>query len=160
MNKTKFWLILTAAIFTLFDIGWNIYDIVIFFMTAPQNRVPTFYVVYYFIEIFTLVTVAVLLLLTIWGKGKYYRRRYGYYMTALILSIIVSLFSISSILLIISMFVSDMVWIHPKEEKVGNNGNVVSITDTKEEKIAKLRRKRENGEISEEQFQEELMKLL
>lgn len=157
MNKTKFWLILFAIVFSLASIAWDIYDIVVYFMTAPQNRAPVFYVIFYFIDIVSLLAVAVLLTMAIWNKGKYFRARHGYYMTALVLSIIVSLFSITSILLIISMFVSDWVWI--KEDKI-NDDKVVNISDTKEERIAKLRRKRENGEITEEQFQEEIMKLL
>lgn len=158
MNKTKFWLILVAIIFSFASIGWDIYDIVKFFMTEPQNRVSTFYLVYYFIEIFALLSVAVLLTLSIWGNGRKFRQRYGYYMTALVISIIISLFSVTSILLIISMFISDWVWEKPKEPFT--NEKVVNISDTREEKIAKLRRKRENGELTEEQFQEEIMKLL
>ena len=157
MNKTKFWLILAAIILSFASIAWDIYDIVIFFMTAPQHRVSTFYLVYYFIEIAALIAVAVLLTISIWNKGKYFRARYRYYMTALVLSIITSLFSLTSILLIISMFISDWVW--SKEDKVDNQ-KVVNISDTREEKIAKLRRKRENGEITEEEFQQEIMKLL
>ena len=157
MNKTKFWLILTAIILSFSSIAWDIYDIVMFFLTDHQKRVSTFYLVYYFIEIFALLTVAVLLTISIWNKGKHFRARYRYYMTALVLSIIISLFSVSSILLIISMFVSDWVW--TKEDKL-NDDKVVNISDTREEKIAKLRRKRDNGEISEEEFQQEIIKLL
>ena len=157
MNKTKFWLILTAIILSFSSIAWDIYDIVMFFLTDPQKRVSKFYLVYYFIEIFALLTVAVLLTISIWNKGKHFRARYRYYMTALVLSIIISLFSVSSILLIISMFVSDWVW--TKEDKL-NDDKVVNISDTREEKIAKLRRKRDNGEISEEEFQQEIIKLL
>ena len=73
MNKTKFWLILSAIIFSFASIAWDIYDIVIFFMTKPQFRPAVFYVIYYFIEIFALLTVAVLLSLAIWKNGKYFR---------------------------------------------------------------------------------------
>ena len=158
MNKTKFWLILVAIILSFASIAWDVYDIVMYFISEPQKRVATFYLVYYFIEIFALIAVAVLLSLSIWNKGKHFRARYKYYMTALVLSIIISLFSAISILLIISMFVSDWVWENP--EKRASEVKVVNIADTKEEKIAKLRRKRENGEISEEEFNEEMMKLL
>lgn len=158
MNKTKFWLILFAIIFSFASIAWDIYDIVIYFTQEPQNRVAVFYLVFYFIDIFALIAVAVLLTMAIWKNGKLFRQRHRYYMIALMISIIVSLFSITSILLIISMFVSDMVWINPDKEKP--NQKVVSISDSREETIAKLRRKRENGEITEEQFQEEIMKLL
>lgn len=157
MNKTKFWLIVVAIVFSFVSIGWDIYDIVTFFLTEPQNRPAVFYVVYYFIEIAALLAVAVLLTMAIWKNGKVFRQRYGYYMTALVISIIISLFSVTSILLIITMFISDWVWINPDKEK---EEKVVSVTDTREEKIEKLRRKKENGEITEEEFQEEIMKLL
>lgn len=157
MNKSKFWLILSAIIFSFASIAWDIYDIVIFFMTKPQFRPAVFYVIYYFIEIFALLTVAVLLSLAIWKNGKYFRKRYGYYMTSLVLSIIISLFSITSILLIVSMFVSDWVWIKPAKEK---EEKIVVIKETKEEKIARLRKERDEGKITEEQFQEEIMNIL
>jgi len=161
MNKTKFWLILAAIILSFSTITWDIYDIVIFFLTEPQNRAPVFYMVYYFIEIVALLAVAVLLSISIWNKGKHFRARYRHYMTALVISIIISFFSLTSILLIISMFVSDWVWEKPEKRVESEGGSkVINIADTREEKIAKLRRKRDNGEITEEQFQEEIMKLL
>lgn len=158
MNKSKFWLILFAIIFCFGSIAWNIFDIVTYFMLEPQYRAPVFYLIFYFIDILIQIAIAVMLTYAIWNKGKYFRTRYRYYSISLVLSIVVSLFSVSTILLIISMFMSDWVWINPdKEEK---NGKVVNIADTREEMITKLRRKRENGEISEEEFQQELMKLL
>ena len=160
MNKTKFWLILFAIVFSFISVGFDIYSIVVFFLYNMQKVKPIFYLVFYFIEIFAQIVVAVLLILAIWNKGKHFRARYGYYMTSLVISLIISLFSISSILLIISMFVSDWVWVKPKNDEFENNGKIINISDTREEKIAKLRRKRENGEMTEEEFQQEIMKLL
>ena len=78
-------------------------------------------------------------------------------MSALIISIIINLLSISSILLVISMFVSDWVWIKEDKDK---NVIIMPQENSKEEKIAALRAKRDRGEITNEEFQEELTKLL
>ena len=72
------------------------------------------------------------------------------------ISLIINLFSLSSILLIVSMFVSDWVWVKPTGEKE----TVVDITPSKEEKIAVLREQLAKGEISEEEFDKKLMELL
>lgn len=161
MNKTKKILIILAIIFNFASIGWQIYDIVMWFMAKPQSRTPVFYLVFDFITILALLTIAVLLIMAIWQNGKLFRARYGYYMTALVISIIINLFSISTILLIATMFVSDWEWIKSEKNNTINVGdNVDVIVKTKEQKISELREKKEKGEITEEQFQEELMKLL
>ena len=82
------------------------------------------------------------------------------YMTALVLSIILNLFSVTTVLLVITMFLSDWVWIKPEKDKKFEN-NVERFKElSKEERIAKLRVRHDNGEISDEEFQEELTKLL
>ncbi len=158
MNQTKKILIILAIIFSLGDVAWDIYDIVTFFRAEPAIRGPVFYVIYTFISLFATISVAVLLILAIWKNGKLFRQRYGMYMSALVISMILNLFSITSILLIITMFLSDWVWIKPDKVK---EDNVVEIRpENKEEKIARLRAKHDKGEISDEEFQEELTKLL
>ncbi len=160
MNKTKKILIIFSIIFNFASIGWQIYDIVMWFMN-PKARTPVFYLVFDFITIFALIAVAVLLIMAIWNNGKLFRARYGYYMTALVISVIMNLFSIATLFLIITMFISDWEWITPEKEKTINVGdNVDVVVKTKEQKIKELREKREKGEITETEFQEELMKLL
>jgi len=156
MNKTKKYLIITAIIFSFFDIGWQIFDIVSFFLTRPQDRFPVFYLVLNFITIVECAAVITLLILAIWKNGALFRQRYGLYMTALVMSIIINLFSVSTILLVITMFISDWVWVKPEKEKE----TIIEVVPNKEEKIAELRKMRENGEISEEEFQERLLELL
>ncbi len=154
MNTTKKILLILATIFAFGDMAWNIYDIVDFFMLAPQNRPAVFYLVYSFLELFAAIAVAVLLILVLWKNGAMYRRRYGLYMSALVISLIINLFSLSTLFLIISMFVSDFVWIKP--DKV-----VPAQTEkSREEKIASLRERHEKGELSDEEYQSELTKLL
>ena len=163
MNQTKKILIILAIIFSLGSVALDIYEIVAFFGMAYANRPAVFYLVFHFLELFASLSVAVLLIVAIWGNGKYFRQRYALYMTALIISIIINLFTVSTIFLIISMFISDIVWIKPEKDRVSskNEGEVVVITpDDKEKRIASLRRQLESGEITYEKFQEELTKLL
>ena len=161
MNKTKKILIIFAILFNFASIGWQTYQTVMWFLAEPQNRSAVFYVVFNIITIVALIAIATLLIMSIWGNGKFFRSRYGYYMTALVLSIIMNLFAVSTILLIITMFISDWEWITPKQEKTTNvGGNVEIIEKTKEQQIADLRLRKEKGEITEEEFKAELMKLL
>lgn len=161
MNKTKRILVIFSIIFNIFSIGWEVYDIVRYFMLEPQYRGHVFYLIFNFITIATLVAVVVLLSMVVWKGGQYYRARYSMYMTALFISIIMNLFSLATIFLVSSMFVSDWVWVKPdKDDKVVVDDKVEVITKTKEQKIQELRERKEKGEISEEEFQEELMKLL
>lgn len=158
MNTTKKWLIITAILFNFVSIGVNIFYIVNWFKYKDSS---VFYLIWYFITIACCIAVIVLLSMAIWRNGKLFRSRYGYYMTALVISIIVNLLSVSSVLLIISMFVSDWVWITPKKDdsKVEIDEKTVVIKN-KEEEIARLRKLKDEGKISEEEFQERLMKLL
>lgn len=155
MNKTKKVLIILAAIFSLADVGLNIYDIVTFFMTKPEARPAVFYVIFSFLEIAASVAVAVLLIMAIWKNGTLFRSRYGLYVTALVISIIMNLLSITSILLIVTIFLSDWEWVKPKDEPI-----VKGSQREKEVLIADLREKHNKGELTDEQFQEELAKLL
>lgn len=126
-------------------------------MQDSATRSVVFYVVYMFIEIACNIAVVVLLTMAIWKNGALFRQRYGMYMTALVISIIINLLSVSTILLIVTMFISDWVWVKPDKDE-----NVV-IDDqnlTKEQKIEHLRKDLNDGKITQEEFQEELMKLL
>lgn len=159
MNKTKKILILIAIIFSFVDIGWQIYNIVDFFMTASALRAPVFYVVLNFITIFAHVAVAVLLIMAIWKNGELFRSRYGLYMSALVLSIIIDLLSITTILLVITMFISDWTWEKPKGEPDETIIEIINEND-KEAKIARLRQLRASGQITEEEFQKQLFDLI
>ena len=69
-----------------------------------------------FIEIACNIAVVVLLTMAIWKNGTLFRQRYGMYMTAIVISIIINLLSVSTILLIITMFISDWVWVKPDKD--------------------------------------------
>lgn len=165
MNNTKKILLILAIVFSFGDVAWSIYDIVSYFQTDVTVRAAIFYLIFTFISLAASIAIIVLLTMAIWNNGKYFRSRYGLYMAALTISIILNLFSITSVFLIVSIFISDWVWIKPEKE-VKEDGVIIEYvkkedkTDTKEEKIASLRKRHEKGEISDEEFQEELTKLL
>ena len=158
MNKAKKILIIIAIIFSYLNVGGEIYDVVSYFMLAPHLRQPVFYVILDFITIAECLAVAILLIIAIWKNGSLFRQRYRYYMTAIMISIIINLFSVTTILLIATMFISDWVWIKPVAEKE----TVIDIVPekSKEEKIAQLKAMKEKGEITEEEFQKQLFDLL
>ncbi len=161
MNNKKKYLIILSIIFTLASIAYNIYSIVLWFMTPSGNRRALFYLIFDFISIPSLIAVVVLLTMAIWGNGKYFRQRYGYYMTALVISIIMDTLSVGTILLIVTMFLSDWEWIKPdKDDKVIIDDKTEVITKSREEKIKELQEMKARGEISEEEFQRRLMDLL
>ncbi len=160
MNKTKKYLIIVAIIFSFLDICKQIYDIVEYFSTAPQSRTPVFYVILDFLTIAECLAVAILLIIAIWKNGALFRYRYGYYMTALMLSIVINLFSVTSILLIVTMFISDWVWQKPSTQQADDVVIDAEIVKTREEQIQELRKKRDNGEISEEEFEKNLLEIL
>ena len=158
MNKAKFTLIILSIIFGFADVAYGVYDVVRYFMTAPENRSPIFYAVYSIIAICVSIAVIVMLIMAIWKKGTLFRSRYGLYMTALVLSVIVNLTSVATILLVVTMFISDWVWVKPKDESFYHKEERQPAS--KEEMIARLKEMKDSGQITEEQFQEEVMKLL
>lgn len=161
MNNKKKYLIILSIIFTLASIAYEIYYVVNWFILEPQYRSSTFYLVFSFLTIASLIAVVVLLTMAIWGNGKYFRQRYGYYMTALVISIIMDTLSVGTILLIVTMFLSDWEWIKPDiDDKVIIDNKTEVITKSREEKIKELQEMKARGEISEEEFQSRLMDLL
>ena len=127
------------------------------FMQDSTTRSAIFYLVFMFIEVACNIAVVVLLIMAIWKNGALFRQRYGMYMTALVISIIVNLLSVSTILLIVTMFISDWVWVKPDKDE---SDKVDDKNLSKEQKIELLRKELNDGKITQEQFQKELMKLL
>ena len=158
MNKAKFVLIILSILFAFGDVGYGVYKVVHYFMATPQDRSPIFYVVYEIIAILVSLAVIVMLILAIWKNGQLFRSRYGFYMTALVLSVIVNLTSVATILLVSTMFISDWVWVKPKDEDIYHKEP--QTPTNKEEMVARLKEMKESGQITEEQFQDEVMKLL
>ncbi len=161
MNNTKKTLMILAIIFNFASIGYEIYGIVKYFQTQPAMRASVAYLVFDFIDIFAVIAINVLLIICLSNGGKLFRARYSYYMSAIVLSIIMNTISLGTLFLVCTMFVSDWEWVKKdQDDKVVVDDKTEVITQTKEEKIALLREKRASGEISEEEFQRELLKLL
>ena len=58
------------------------------------------------------------------------------------------------------MFISDWVWFKPKDESIYHKVDSPNSSEHKQEIVKRLKEMKDNGEITEEQFQEEIMKLL
>ena len=157
MNNTKKILIILAIVFALGDLAWRIYYLTDYFMLAPADRAPLFYAIFEIIDIVAIIAEMVLLSMAVWANGKYFQNRYGLYVTAFMIAVIVNLLSLSTVLLIASLFTSNIVWI---KEKEGAAPGIEVINETKEEKILKLRKLRDDGRISQEEFEKEIADLL
>lgn len=164
MNKTKRILIIVAIVLNFISCALNLY-LGILFLLPPITSINIFYAIYQFLGVLAYVATSVLLLYSISNGGKNFKRRYNCYMTAVILSFLLNLFSVSSILLFITLFLPDIVWVKPHDDVYFVKEDEVKDEKTmsereKERKIAALRKLKEEGKITEEEFKEELFKLL
>ena len=157
MNNTKKILIILAIVFAFGDLAWKVYYITNYFMQPSANRVELFYAIFEMIDIVLIIVEIVLLSMAVWANGKCFASRYGLYVTAFMLAIIANLISASTVLLVISFFKPNMVWVKEKEDDAPT---VEIIEETREEKIIKLRKQRDEGKISQEQFEREIADLL
>ena len=153
MNNTKKALIITAIILNIINIGFNIYFIVEYFMLPEIEQQPLFYVIFEIFQIIAFIVCTCFLIYSISGNGQLFRKRYGFYLTAVMMALILNLFSPATIILIITMFIPDIVWVKPEN-------NLQNEKSQKEIKIEQLRKAKEEGKITEEEFEKELLKLL
>ena len=168
MNSTKRGLIITAIVMNFVSIALNIYLAIrgiLNLIENPYEAMIWMYVIYKIIGIFAYIATAGLLIYTIADNGVHFRSRNGYYMTAVFLSFILNLFSVSSVLLLITLFISDWVWVKPQDdvyfEKDNHEGESPESKEReKARKIEVLRKLKEEGKITEEEFNEQLFKLL
>ena len=103
MNNTKRALIITAIILNILNIGLNIYLIVSYFMLPSIEREPLFYTIFDILQIVAFMISTGFLIYSIAGGGKYFQKRYGFYMTSVMIGLILNLFSASTIILIITL---------------------------------------------------------
>lgn len=167
MNKTKRTILIIVIILNFINAGLNIYFIIDAFKAMPLNDMGIVYLIYDFISLLGFLASAGCLLYAISGGGRNWQRRNGYYMSAVIISLCMSLFSVSSVLLVVSLFMSDMVWVRPQDDVYFNVEDVNApkkepelSESERQRKILKLRELRDKGVIDEEEFKQELMKLL
>lgn len=169
MNKTKRGLIIAAIVMNFLSIALNVYITVRGILTLIENPYEALvwaYVIYQILGVFAYIATAGLLIYSIADKGLHFRQRNGYYMSAVILSVFLNLFSVSSVLLLITLFMSDWVWVKPqddvyfeKEEKREEKSTEAKDRE-RARKIDALRKLKEEGKITEEEFNEQLFKLL
>ncbi len=165
MNGTKRGLIIAAIVMNFLSIALNVYlaiNGILILIDNPYEALIWMYVIYEILGVFAYVVTAGLLIYSIADHGLHFRQRNGYYMTAVILSLFLNLFSISSMLLIITMFLSDWVWVKPQDDAYFKKEEKAEENKDKEraKKIDTLRKLKAEGKITEEEFNEQLFKLL
>lgn len=168
MNKTKRNLILSAAILNLINMVANLV-VAIIYCVDPEYYINTigqyiyiisFYSVYFvFVEVVAGIIGSILLIYSVRKRGKYFRYSQKYYIAGLIIVILAGGW-IPWILLLISMFIPDIIIINSpseirREERAEENAN-----NEKKKKIEELRKLRDDGVITEEEFNKQLMDLL
>ncbi|MBE7075857.1 MAG: SHOCT domain-containing protein [Clostridiales bacterium] len=168
MNKTKRNLILASAIINLIS---NCATLAISILFAVRPDILQMLATNYFISlptsslIINIIIVAagvvgsVLLFYSIRSKGKYFRSSHGIYIAGFIIIVVCGGF-LPWILLFISMFVPDIIVMNrpsevKKEEKVEER-----FYQDKKDKIESLKKLRDEGVITEEEYKQRLFELL
>ncbi len=165
MNNTKKGLLIAVIVLNFLNAALDIYLIVRAFLAGVYSQGTIANLVFDFLEVVGLFISAGLLIYAIADNGRFFRERNTYYMSAVIINFCTSTFTVSSILLLITLFISDIVWVKPiddvyfgEEEKKPETEDMKK--GEKERKIKELRELRDKGVITEEEFRESLMKLL
>ena len=167
MNKTKRNLILSAAIINLINMGANLV-IAILFCVNPEYAnvlgsyllIISYYSIYFvFAEIVAGIIASILLIYSVRKKGKYFRSSQKYYIAGLIIVIFAGGW-IPWVLLFISMFIPDIIIINSASEVRQEQRAEDRTSEEKRRKVEELRKLKEEGVISEEEFNKRLMDLL
>ncbi len=167
MNKTKRNLILSSAIINLINMVANLV-IAIIYCVDPELYANlgvylvmiSYYSIYFvFVEVVAGIIGSVCLLYAVRNKGKYFRRSQGYYIAGLIIIILAGGW-IPWILLLISMFIPDIIIINSPSEIRREERMEDRREEEKKRKIEELRKMKEDGVITEEEFNQKLMELL
>ena len=171
MNNKKRNLILAAAIVNLIGIAINLVMSILMFMDIKgleEYLTFSFFISYSSNLVFAVLSFAaglvasILLLYSIRNKGKYFRGSYGIFITGFIMIIICGTW-LAWLLLFISFFIPDIIVMNNKAEmKQEEKATVVKEKEYEEKKkrIEDLKRMRDNGLISEEEYKEKLFQLL
>ena len=167
MNKTKRNLILSAAIINLINMVANLV-IAILFCVNPEYAnvlgsyllIISYYSIYFvFVEIVAGIIASILLIYSVRKKGKYFRSSQKYYIAGLIIIIFAGGW-IPWVLLFISMFIPDIIIINSASEVRQEQRAEDRASEEKRRKLEELRKLKEEGVISEEEFNKRLMDLL
>ncbi len=182
MNKSKRNLILAAAIVNLIgitaslifsmiylfldDMIWETYYwLYLIFYSILAYRVGNgiiFSIIFFILGL----VASILLIYSIRKKGKYFRRSQGLFLTGFIIIIFAGSF-ICWLLLFISLFIPDVVVMNTKrevrhEERFEQKEEIKNdqAFEEKKRKIEELKRMRDRGEITEEEYKQRLFDLL
>ncbi len=180
MNKTKRNLMLWAAIITLVEVCLNLsmlalayynpdylvsnkFLLFIFNCTIGAYEDGTLYIMMGIVPTILMnlagLVGAILMFVVIRNKGKHFRRSRGMYLTSVIL-IIFSAGIIPWILLLIAMFTPDIVVMNTYDEVRSEERREQHEMDYKRQQIENLRKMKDEGIISEEEYKQRLMDLL
>ncbi len=170
MNKTKRNLILSSAIINIINMIFNFVVVIICIVNPELIAQSEFLTLYlysfiYYTAYFAIVECVVGLIgsvCLIWSvrkSGKYFRRSQGYYIAGLIVVILAGGW-IPWILLLISMFIPDIIVMNMPNEVRREERIMEREEEVKKKKIEELRKLKDDGVISEEEFNQKLMELL
>ncbi len=168
MNKTKRNLILSSAIINLINMVANLV-VAILYCVDPEYYINilgnylliiSYYSIYFvFIEVVAGIIASILLIYSVRKKGKYFRTSQKYYIAGLIIVIFAGGW-IPWLLLFISMFIPDIIIINSASEIRHEERAEERASDEKRRKVEELRKLKEEGVITEEEFNKRLMDLL
>ena len=171
MNRTKRILIMIAAILNLVSVAFNVVMIILLYTnySLVEEYENFYYLLTYstswiYTVFSTLVSVAgsIMLLYAIRDKGKYFRASYTIYYIGTIIVIFTSGY-IPWILLLVAMFIPDVVinnniYEIRQEQKEFRAEN--QAYEEKKQKIEELKKLRDEGTITEEEYKKKLFELL
>ncbi len=176
MNKTKRNLILASAIINLIGvvasfvmallIHFNVEAVMDYIDYVAMINYSVFNLVYSIIAFVIGLVGSVLLIWSVRKKGKFFRSSQGYYIAGLII-VVISGGWLAWLLLFISMFVPDVIVMNTRSElrREDREEQKQTIKDDaayeeKKRRIEDLKRMRDNGIISEEEYKQKLFELL
>lgn len=175
MNKTKRNLIMAGAIVNLISTALSLTFSIIAYVNpnwynayAGVSYVLTYSVslVYCILSFGVGIAGSIMLLYSIREKGKHFRTSQGLYIAGFVIVVLCG-GTISWVLLFISLFIPDVVVMNTKseikqEEKEEEKKEQIKEQqlEEKKQKIEELKKMRDNGEITEEEYKEKLFELL
>jgi len=175
MNKTKRNLILASAILNFITAIINLVSCIIAkvkpeFLVKYQDYYYIFgfssNIVYVVISFIAVVVGSILLLYSIRQKGKYFRNSYGVYVAGFVIVVFFG-GSVAWLLLFISAFVPDVIIINDKSElrreaKQEEKEEILrdKAYEEKKARIEELKKLRDSGAITEEEYKNKLFELL
>lgn len=168
MNKTKRNLILAAAIINLIGITANLILSIILILNAEllQDYLTYFYfisystnIVYVVISFAAGLAGSILLLYAVRAKGKYFRLCHTIYIVGFVIVVVCGGY-VPWILLLISMFIPDVIVMNTKSEVRAEEKAENKAMEDKKNKIEELKRLRDEGVITEEEYKQKLFEIL